>query len=325
MSLRNGRENSVYNALQTFSPYQSANVTKTTALSWTNFLKRGNWLWTAGFESQQQSLDASDNLSSQFAKSRQVQAAFGGLNAVQGRHSWQLNLRQDHVDGLGNESTGYAGYGYQFTPQWKWLASASTAFNLPPLGYLYDPWSGNPDLKPETAHSVETGFQWTYEKTIVRGTVFQTHTRDLLLYDFSTWTFANIRRSHNEGLELTASGPLASGNWRASVTRQNPLDDSTGQQLARRARSMASLGVNMPWVGWRWGANLSYTGARPDISSNPDMPAYALVNISAHKALSQGLELTARIDNMTNRQYQTAYGYQQLGRMVYVGLNWQQR
>lgn len=325
LSLRNGREHSVYNALQTSFPYQSAHVTNTNTLNWTNFLTRGNWLWTAGFEAQHQSLDASDNTPSQLAKSREVLAAFGGLTAVQGKHSWQLNLRQDHVDDLGDKATGYAGYGYQFTTQWKWLASASTAFNWPPLGYVYDPWFGNPDLKPETAHSVETGLQWISEKTMVRGTVFQTRTRDLLQYDFSTSTFANISRSHNEGFELTASGPLTSGNWRASVTRQHPLDESTGQQLARRARSMASLGVHMPWAGWGWGANLNYTGARPDIGSHPEMKAYALVNISAHKALSRGLELTARIDNMTNRQYQTAYGYKQPGRMVHVGLKWQQR
>lgn len=329
LSLSKVRETSVYDALQTAYPYTGTNVTQTSALKWTNFVTHGKLVWTAGMESQQQALDSSDNTPSQFMKSRKVKAVFGGFNGAAGQHSWQLNLRHDQVESLGDKSTAYAGYAYQINQRWKWLLSASSAFNAPPLGYMYGSF-GNPGLKPETGHSMETGVQWTVQESIVRATVFKTRTQDMLLWvpDMNPpnyGMFENISRSHNQGLEIIASGPWAGGNWRSSLTMQNPVDDGTGDQLARRARSMASVAFNRPWAGWRWGMQLTYTGARPDINSNPGLPAYVLANVAVRKTLSAGLELTARIDNLANKPYQTAYGYQQLGRMLYLGLNWQQR
>jgi hypothetical protein len=45
----------------------------------------------------------------------------------------------------GNDSV-YLGYGLSLNPQWKLIASHASAFNVPPLGYLYDPYSGNPNF-----------------------------------------------------------------------------------------------------------------------------------------------------------------------------------
>lgn len=323
LSYRHGREKTVYDALQAASGYESQDSTRTRTVNWTHFLDWGDWLLTGGAEAQHQALVSSDNYASYLNKSRDVIAVFGGANANLGQQSFQLNLRHDRPDGLDSRSTAYVGYGFQINPALKWLVSASTAFNLPPLGYLYASGFGNPELRPESARSFETGMQWSQEGTVVRATAFHTQTRDLLLFGSSR--FENISRSSNEGLEVIAAGPMGSGDWRSSLTLQNPVNESTGQQLVRRAQAMASIGATMPWAGWRWGTDLSYTGTRPDTTTNPELPAYALLNLSARREVAPGVELTTRLDNALDRQYQTAYGYRQLGRAVYVGLNWRQR
>jgi len=88
---------------------------------------------------------------------------------------------------------------------------------------------------------------------------------------------------------------------------------------------MASLGASRPFGPWTIGADVRYTGARPDAATKPTLGAYTLVNLSARYALSDGLALTARMENLLDRNYQTAYSYNQPGRSYFVGLVWSQK
>jgi vitamin B12 transporter len=325
LSFSQGSERSVYDARLTAFPYSSEAVTRSRTLNWTNTVDFGDWMLTAGAESQRQLIDATDSFATQLNRGRGVSALFAGLSGTVGAHSMQFNLRRDEADGLSGETTGYAGYGFQFLPAWKLIASVSSAFNLPPMGYLYDPFAGNPTLKPETASSTELGLQWAQDKQVVRGTIFKTRTSNLMQYDFATWTFNNVTDATNQGLELSYSGKLASADLRASLTLQDPVDQSTGMRLIRRARDMASFGASVPLGQWVFGGDLRYTGERPDIVTVPSLPACNVINLTTHFALSREVALTARIDNVLDRQYQTAYGYNQSGRAAYVGILWAQK
>jgi len=325
LTFSQGHEQSIYDARLTAFPYDSEAVTRSRTLNWTNSVTLGAWLLTAGAESQRQFIDTIDSYATQLNRARDVSSMFAGLSGTVGAHSLQLNLRRDDADGLPAQTTGYAGYGFQFQPAWKLIVSVSSAFNLPPLGYLYDPFSGNPALKPETARSTELGLQWAQDKQVVRATLFKTRTENLMLYDFATWAFSNVSDAGNKGLELSYSGKLANADLRASLTLQDPVDESTGARLIRRARSMASFGASLPLGQWTFGGDLRYTGERPDIVSAPALPSYAVVNLSARYAMTRELALTARIDNLLDRDYQTAYGYNQSARAVYAGVVWAQK
>ncbi len=325
LTLSHGREKSSYDARLTAYPYDSLAVTKTRTANWTNSITIGNWQATVGAEYQQQSITTADIYGPGLDRDRGVTALFAGLTATLGAHSLQANVRRDSADGLDAQSTGYLGYGYAFTPAWKLIASASTAFNLPPLGYLYDPFSGNPLLKPETARSNEIGLQWAQAGQVVRATLFSTRLSDMLLYDFATFSFNNVSDASNRGLEVSYSGKFAGADVRASLTQQDPVNESTGQQLIRRAKTMAAVGASLPLGAWTVGGDLRYTGARPDLATRPELGAYTVANLTARYTLSPTLTLTARIDNLFDRQYQTAYGYNQPGRAIYAGLVWKQK
>ena len=325
LTLSQGREKSTYDADQTIWPYNSQATTRSRTLNWTNVIGWQGWQFTAGAERQLQSIDTSDSTATTLDKERGLTALFAGASTTRGAHSLQANVRYDDVSGYAAQTTGYLGYGYQFTPAWKGIASISSAFNLPPLGYLYDPFSGNPTLQPETASSTELGLQWTQGANIVRATYFNTKTDNLMLYDFNTYSFGNIAETSNQGLEVSYSGQVFGANWRASFTAQDPVNKTTGEQLVRRARTMAAVGVNVPWGAWLFGADVRYTGERPDTVGNPVLPAYAVTNVTARYAINPALALTARIDNLFNRDYQTAWGYNQPGIGAYIGLVWSQK
>jgi vitamin B12 transporter len=310
------------NDYQTAFPSQDEYISKNRMFNWTNTIALGaDWLATVGLEQQRQGVNVDDGFGGLYAQKRRVNAGFAGVQGQAGSHSLQINVRRDVAQGLENQNTGYLGYGYAITPAWKLIASTSTAFNIPPLGYLYAPFFGNPDLKPEKARSRELGLQYSEGNHVLRATVFNTRSTDQFVYDFTSSQFQNIARSKNSGLEVSYNGQIGKTELRGSLTSQKPVDETTGDTLRRRAKTLASLSVSQPIGPWTLGAGLSYSGVRQDDTNTLD--AYTLVDISARYQITKELKLFGRVENLSNAKYQTAYGYNQSPRAVFVGINWQ--
>ncbi len=314
--------------------YGSTDVyhTRSALLNWVNTVALGQgWLASAGLERQRQHVEAASDsaFATPYNQARNASAVFAGIEGKLGAGDLQVNLRHDSVADL-TQSTGFLGYGYALTEQVKLIASTSSAFNAPPLGYLFAPGFGNPLLKPELARSRELGVQYQAASQRLRATYFDTRIQDQLNYDFLSSAFANIGRTRNTGLELSYRGRVGASDVRASLTAQDPVDEITGQRLARRAATLLSLGVSLPWGPWRLGADLQYSGERPDAYSdaitfntvNTTLAAYSLLDLSLSYQLSSNVMLKARLDNATDKKYQTVYGYNQQPRSFYMGLTW---
>ncbi|WP_296495656.1 TonB-dependent receptor [Rhodoferax sp.] len=307
-------------------------TTRATMLRWVNTLVLGeNWLASAGLEQQRQRVATSSDSAfvTPYNEERDASALFAGLEGKLGSGNLQLNVRRDEVGDL-SQNTGYLGYSYPVTNQFKVTASASSAFNAPPLGYLYAPYYGNPALKPESAYSQELGAQYEQGSQWLRVVYFNTRVKDQLTYDNTTFAFANLGRTRNSGWELSYRGSVQASDLRASLTLQDPVDDITGQRLQRRAATLLSLGVSHPVGAWRLGADLQYSGDRPDAYSDPvtfstvktTLEAYTVLNLSLSYQVAPGVELKARLDNALDENYQTVYGYNQQPRSLYVGVSW---
>ncbi len=296
---------------------------KTRILHWHNEISMSAaWAGTAGYERQWQALNSDNGFGNLFSVNRNADSFYAGALGKFDAHQLQLNLRHDRLDRVESATTGYLGYGFDVTKAVKLIGNVSTGFSAPPLGYLYAPFFGNPNLKPEHARSVELGMQYSASGTLLRATLFKTRTRDQLQYDIATFRFDNIARARNQGLELSASGNWNDTDLRASLTLQDPRDDLTDQRLRRRARVLASLSATKTFGDWQWGGDLGYTGSRPDVPQ--DLEAYWITNLNARYTVMKGLSVLGRVDNLFDRKYQTAYGYNQSPRGIFIGLNWQQ-
>jgi vitamin B12 transporter len=302
---------------------------RTQILSWVNTLPIGeNWLGTAGVEEQQQHVETNaDDGTPPYDINRLADAVFVGMEGCFGPFTVQLNLRNDKL-GPFQKDTSYFGLGYAISDVFKLTASTSTAFNAPPLGYLYDPYSGNPLLKPESADSNEIGLQYSMGGNLVRATYFDTRVQDQLLIDFNTYRFTNVSHARNSGVEVSFKGSVGSTDIRASLTQQNPVDEGTGQPLQRRAKTMASMGLSQMLGSLRAGADLRYVGDRNDLdaSTSPGLPVmlrgYTVLDLTMAYRYSPQLLLTVRLDNVTDEKYQTVYGYNQQPQSLYAGLTW---
>jgi vitamin B12 transporter len=315
-----GQQEDKLNAATTAYPYfvNSKSQTSSVGAVWT--------LWpqhslTSGYESTRQKIASDTDYN---PTERSLDSWRLGYQGKLDNQQWQLNVRRDQYSDFGDANTWYAGYAYFVTPALRLKASASTGFMAPTFNDLYYPWGGNPLLRPEKARSNELGMQYTQANWQARLTAFENKYTDLIDND-SEWNRTNIAKANNKGLEVALSGQVQTPGWglqqwRISMTSQDPQNDTTHQALARRAKSLAQAGLTQSLGKWDAGLQVRYTGARSDDSKV--LAAYTLLDVTASRALTQALRLNLRLENATNQNYQSIYGYNMPKRGLFVGLHW---
>ncbi|MEQ1813066.1 MAG: TonB-dependent receptor [Candidatus Nitrotoga sp.] len=263
---------------------------------------------------------------------RRINSLFAGYTGNYGAHQVQTNLRQDRYADFGKANTGLLGYGYVITDTLRVTASASTAFKAPTFNDLYYPlsfgFSGNPNLKPERSRNRELGLRYANDMQHVNIIYFDNRIRDLIAPppDFST--VINVNTARINGIELSYAGQFANTGIKAAYTRQNPRDELTNLPLLRRAKSFANLSITQQMQGWRVAGEAQRSGPRVDSNimtfSRITLPGYTLINLLADYTINQRLNLSMRVDNLLNKDYMLAHGYNTLGRTVLIGLSSQQ-
>ena len=275
---------------------------------------------TAGVESTRQRIE-SDTVYDR--ASRTLTSLRLGYSADTGPHQLQVNVRNDRYSDFGSASTWYAGYAYRLSDAWRVNATASTGFNAPTFNDLYFPFGGNASLRPERLKSAELGVQYAVGAHLARAVLFDNRFTDLIGND-ADFNRVNIGRARNRGVDLSYSGRIGDVGVRAGLVRQNPTDRDTGARLARRARQQATLGVDYGLGAWRFGGSLLHAGSRFDDAANKrQLAAYTTADLYANWQFAKDLSVQANVNNVGNKQYETAYGYNQPGRGVYLTLRWQ--
>lgn len=317
------RRSEVANASSSWGNYKSRYQSNATRLQWENqFALAENWTLTAGVDAANEKGKFGDGYSRE-TYTQDKYSAYAGILGKVGAHNLQANVRYDHVEDAGADTTGYLGYGYDLTSNWKLLASASTSFLAPTLNQRYIPIYGNKDLQSEHSTNYEGGIQYSKNRDLVKLTVFQWHTRDLIGYD-ALYRNINIGKAKNTGVELNAATYLLGLDVRANLTWQDPKNKDTDSQLLKRAKFFGSVNVSKTMGAWYLGGDIQYNGSRQDYKSVIDtyhLESYWLVNLNARYNINKNVSLYARIENLLNKDYETVYGYEQPGRGAYVGVN----
>jgi vitamin B12 transporter len=71
----------------------------------------------------------------------------------------------------------------------------------------------------------------------------------------------------------------------------------------------------------RLGAEVIHSGRRNDVGGIT-LPGYTLVNLRASWTMAPQWTLRARLENLTDRDYELAYGYNTPGRSGFVEMIW---
>lgn len=303
--------------------------TELQTLLWNHTLRRGDAVWTAGVESRR---DLLANTGTRPADTRRRQDALAlGYGSQHQAHSWQVNARLDHDGDFGQFATGSLAYGYRLSPLWRVSASMGTAFRSPTLYQRYSEY-GSADLKPEQAFNRELGLSYREGTQSVSVVGYHNRVSDLIAFGAagacasSFGCYANTARATLQGVTVSGAARWLRTLWTASLDVQDPVDARTGKRLARRAGQLLKLGAETSWQGWDWNAQVLLSGDRFDNAANTTrLPGYGLLNVGATRSISRDTELLVRIDNVGDKAFETAKGFAQPGRTLWVGLKWSGR
>ncbi|MWL88259.1 MULTISPECIES: TonB-dependent receptor domain-containing protein [unclassified Cupriavidus] len=266
--------------------------------------------------------------SSYSAPTRNVFSVYGGYEGRIGRHQLQLNARNDHYSDFGNQGSFFAGYGFNVTEQVKLIANLSNAFRAPTFNELYYPGYGQPNLQPERAKSAEVGVQVdTVSAGLLRVTAFETRYNDLIvstLQPGGLYLAQNVAKAKVQGIEASWRATVFGTDLGASVTFQNPVDETNNTQLIRRARRHASFDVGRNIGSWRFGGEWLVSSERLDNGSRT-LGGYGIVNLNARYNIDKQWFVAARVENLFDKQYMLAFPYNTQGRAGFVTLGWRQK
>jgi vitamin B12 transporter len=238
-----------------------------------------------------------------------------------------LGVRWDDADQWGSETSPRADVGWRLSDTLELRAGYGTAFRPPSIGELYYPLSGNPDLVAETSSSADIGLISTTQKGTSRWeiTAFSTDLDNLIEFDFATYQNHNIGTASIRGAEISWTRAL--GKRGASFVQATYLDteDDNGLPLLRRPEWSGSWTLHGNFSKHLSGdLTLFYVGARDDVDpityQRTEAPSYTTGDISLAYSLWNGVEITARVLNVLDEEYQEIIGYPAPGRQYLFGL-----
>jgi vitamin B12 transporter len=254
-------------------------------------------------------------------------------------------VRYDDNSSFGGHTTGQASAAWTVQSGTILRASFSQGFKAPSLYQLYSSY-GDPNLKPEKANSWDAGIEQHFlaDTLIVQATYFGRDTDDLIEFVdcysaaglCATHPFGfyqNVNKNRAEGLELQALyHPIAKLDLTANYTFDDDEDRSPGaadlgKQLLRRPKNTANFAATYTWpIKLSTTVAVRYAGRSldEDFDTGGDvvLRPYTLVDLRASYPLRENLELYGRIENLTDKFYETAYQYGTVGRAAYGGVRY---
>lgn len=324
------------NSLTSYSQFR----TEQQQLTWQNDLELFFGTVTLAYDKLEQDVKSKSNYKTTFKKERNNDSFLAGYVADIGYHAIQLSLREDHNTQFGNYTTGGAGYGYRFTPEWRISANYGKAFKAPTFNQLYFPNFGDPSLSPEKSDNVEASLKYSGQKLSAGITIFENKIRNLIASvgpATSGCTFAgfcpvNVGKVEIQGATFDSSwnisdSLLLSGNF----TVQSPREKETDNLAPRRGNRYGTINLMHAWGDLQWGAEVTGASTRyNDLANTKKMNGYMLVNLTANYKLTPEWKLETRANNILDKNYVLAYTgnspssvpYNTAGSNLFVGLRY---
>jgi vitamin B12 transporter len=216
----------------------------------------------------------------------------------------------------------------------KLRATWGQGFRAPTLNELFFPDFGNPNLKPERSESYDVGFdQKVWQNRIRFGSTFF-HNRFANLIQFVTvpgsflLTPENVASAISQGVETYLEvEPLDWVVFWANHTYLDTEDLRTHRPLRRFANNRWNTGVSVtPIERLNLFVQAHVVAKQFESATQGNNPGYHRIDIGGTLRLlgrvghMDRLEMTLRIDNVTDEQYTETLGFPALGLNALVGL-----
>jgi len=269
---------------------------------------------------------------------RTTGGAFVGLLAERGSALVEASARVDVPEGFRTEFSPRLAASFKLRDgSTRLRLSGGRGFKLPSFFVLASPAAlgGNPNLRPERVLGFDAGVERRFGESGLSAAlnVFHSAYEDLIDYEIQPDNSVisknlNEVRALGAELALTWTGDRCSAH--GALTRQDVENRQTGQELRNRPEWVAGA-----WITWqvtehlRWsvdaqGASRSLDYVSPYTGGN-STAGYQVYGSSLRYELRQGVAVSLRADNLTDKEYETFIGFPGPGRSVALGLHWSDR
>jgi vitamin B12 transporter len=240
----------------------------------------------------------------------------------------QLGGRYDDNSRFGGKFTGQVALGYDIGDNWQMMGSYGSAFRGPNLNEQFSPgfgglFAGNPGLDPESSASGELGLRWRHDSAgMFSVSAYRTHVEELIAFEGELFQAINIDKARLEGIELEYSFSRSDWLLNANATFQSTENRSTGESLLRRPDQKGSISLDRRFASGSWlGLEWFYSGKRQDFGGIT-LDSYNLLSLRGGWVFAPAWQLELRGDNLSDKTYEPAYGFNAAGRSWYVSLTW---
>ena len=233
------------------------------------------------------------------------------------------SIRYDKYDNFDDAFTGKLGAKQFIYKDYYVSTNIGTGYNAPTLGQLYGQYGANPDLKPENSMT----FDATIGNDIFWVTGFYNEITDLIDYDFTLGYVQTSGKSKFKGVEVGYNDYFFDALGLGATYTYVKTEDANGKELYRRPKDQVdakatyyvsddfNLGVNAQYIGERYnGPDYGQTGAGAQTGK------YTVVNFVTNVKVNKAVTLYGKVDNLSDKYYQTVDGYATAGRSLYLGL-----
>ena len=290
---------------------------------WVNEFKNAYGSSSVGAEWREERVSGSTDYDKTKRRTGAVFLGYLERFGISGEQQLDFSLRRDEENQFGRRNTGSVAYGIQLLPSLLVYARGGRAFRAPSFNDLYYPGFSNPNLRPERSDQVEIGAR--FNSAAVRASLvrFDNRIEDLIAPDFISFAPINVRNARIKGWELSTDTVLAGLGLKASVTSQQPIDADNGRQLRSRAKLFGSLAASRTIGKWQIGTDVVGSGKRFDSSvedAGSRMGGYAVVNARVSYQFNKLVAIEVNAQNIGDRKYELARGYNPQNRSVFVNL-----
>ena len=304
--------------------------TKQTDISWQNDIRIGGDTLQILLDHRKEEVVSSSTPA--LARERSTASLATAYSLKRDRQLASFSLRNDDSSQYGSTTTGAAAYGYRFTGALRASASFGTSFRAPTFNELYYPGYGVAGNQPEKGRNLETGLHFDDGTSQLSAVYYHNRVNDLLVtapvcpIEAATHLYGcayNIDKALLEGLTLSARRQLGHFNVSGNVDLQDPRDETTDRQLARRAKKHANLAVEYGSGALAAGVELQLSGRRFDDAANKNtLGGYGLLNLFATYQVAPDWSVLLRWNNAADKQYELARTYATAGSKVFAGLRY---
>jgi vitamin B12 transporter len=240
--------------------------------------------------------------------------------------SLSVTLRQDEHSDFGGYTTGRIAAAYVLPTDTTLRASAGSGFRPPSLNELFGQFGPNPDLDPETSVSFDAGVEQRLlaGRARVSATAFRIEVDDLIGFEGAAYVQVP-GTTRSKGVELAGAWDATEALTLTAAYTYTDAEQPGGVRQRLVPRHDAVLGaIARPTDRLTLAANVQYVA---DVEDGTPVPGrldvfgdYTVVSARAAFAVTEAAELTLRVENLLDEQYQTVRGYGTSDRALYLGL-----